>query len=223
MKEETKLYFMKISARLLHMAESEIKAMITPYDFDSIKRKDKTPLFKAFVVGQEGEAEARWVGVGQVVKHWFKDAIGKLTRLIYPGLKLFHNHAVTNDPDENREAIGRVVGSRSQDIKGKFSSVIVAYIFPEYKKLPLDIASVEANVIVDSNLDEEVHAIDVQDVTGIALGSSKDDRPGFPGATLLGELQAFAKESKQTEGRKWQLGYKFTGQRERKFNLAEEK
>jgi len=223
MSKEARFYLMKIRAKLLQMAESEIKAMITPYDFDNIKRKDKNPLFKAFVVGQEGKAESNWVGVGQVVKHWFKDAIGKLTRLIYPGLKLFHNHAETNDPDENREAIGRVVGSRSQEIKGKFSAVIAAYIFPEYKNLPLDIASVEANVLIDDTLTDEIHAVDVEDVTGIALGNSAVDRPGFPGATLLGELQAFADKSKQTEGRKWQLGFKITGRGEQKLALAEEK
>jgi hypothetical protein len=37
--------------------------------------------------------------------------------------------------------------------------------------------------------------VGVDNVTGIALGNSKLDTPGFPGATLLGQLQAFAKEN----------------------------
>jgi len=187
-------------ATLLNMGASEIKAMIPPYHFDDIKRRDPHPIFKAFVVGQEGKAESTWVGVGKVVKNWFKDAIGVLSRKIYPGLKLFFNHAETNDPDENRREIGEVAGSRSQLIDGKFSAVIAAYIFPEYKKLTLDIASVEVDVILDTGGDDEIHAVNVENVTGIALGNSAVDSPGFPGATLLGELQAFAGQSQSNKG-----------------------
>lgn len=214
--------YKKISAKLLHMADSEIKAMIPPYHFEGIKRRDPKPLFKAFVVGQEGQAEANWVGVGKVVKTWFKDAIGKLSRRIWPGMKLFHNHAETNEPDETRPEIGEVAGSRTKMIDGKFSAVIAAYIFPEYKQLPLDIASIEADVRVDNTGDDEVHAPDVEDVSGIALGSSKVEKPGFKGATLLGTLQAFATKPQSTGKSKWQLGYKITGRSERELNLVEE-
>ena len=214
---------MKIRAKLLHMGESEIKAMIPPYFFENIKRSDSKPLFKAFVVGQEGQAESNWVGIGKVVKTWFKDAVGKLSRRIWPGLKIFHNHAVMNDPDETRPEIGEVAGSRTQMVNGKFSAVIAAYIFPEYKQLPLDIASIEADVHVDMvGGDDEVHAIDVEEVVGIALGSSKVDKPGFPGATLLGVLHAFETKPQSTGKSKWQLGYKITGRQNKEITLAEE-
>jgi hypothetical protein len=216
---------MKIRAKLLHMGESEIKAMIPPYYFADIKQRDPRPLFKAFVVGQEGQVEANWVGVGKVVKTWFKDAIGKLSKRIWSGLKLFHNHAETNDSDTTRPEIGEVAGSRTRTIDGKFSTIIAAYIYPEYAKLPLDIASIEANIRIDNmEDDDEVHDVNVEDVVGIALGSSAVDKPGFPGATLLGELQAFASKSKSkpTEKSQWQLGYKITGQQESKLKLAEE-
>lgn len=214
---------MKIRAKLLHMANSEIKAMIPPYYFEDIKRRDPKPLFKAFVVGQEGQVEANWVGVGKVVKHWFKDAIGKLSKRIWSGLKLFHNHAETNDSDVTRPEIGEVAGSQTKTIDGKFSTVIAAYIYPEYAKLPLDIASIEANIRID-NMDDndEVHDVDIDDIVGIALGSSAFDKPGFPGATLLGQLQAFAEKPKPTGKSKWRLGYKITNQREREIKLVEE-
>jgi len=191
---------MKIRARLLHMAESEIRAMIPPYFLESVKQRDPKPLFKAFVVGQEGQAEAQWVGIGKVVKNWFKDAIGKLVRRIYPGLKLFHNHEETNVYDESRTEIGEVAGSMAKTIDGKFSAVIAAYIYPEYKNLPLDIASVEADILINNDVSDDIHAVDVDDVTGIALGNSAVNRPGFPGATLLGELQAFAGQSQHNKG-----------------------
>jgi len=191
---------MRIRAKLLFMAESEIRAMIPPYYFADIKRRDPKPLFKAYVVGQEGQAEATWVGIGKVVKNWFKDAIGKLTRRVFPGLKLYHNHEETNMPDETRAEIGEVAGSQAKTIDGKFSAVIAAYIYPEYKNLPLDIASVEADIIINNDTSDDIHAVDVDEVTGIALGNSAVDKPGFPGATLLGELQAFAGQSQHNKG-----------------------
>ena len=189
---------MKFKAILLHMAAAEIKAMIPPYYFDEIKRRDPKPLFKAFVVGQEGKAEATWVGVGAVVKTWFADAIGKLTRKIWPGLKLFFNHAETNET-EGRQEIGEVAGSRSKTIDGKYSAVIAAYIYPEFKHLPLNVASIEAEVNIN-DVDDDIRAVNVEDITAIALGNSAVNKPGFPGATLLGELQAFADRKKSKNG-----------------------
>jgi hypothetical protein len=43
-------------------------------------------------------------------------------------------------------------------------------------------------------------ATDIQDVSAIALGNSEIETPGFSGATLLGQLQAFAKEHGITTG-----------------------
>lgn len=186
---------MKFKARLLHMAATEIKAMIPPYYFDDIKRRDPKPLFLAFVVGQEGKAEATWVGVGNIVKTWFADAIGKMTRMIWPGLKLFHGHEETNET-EGRQEIGEVAGSRAQTVNNKYSAVIAAYIYPEFKNLPLNVASVEVEV-ESQDIDGDIRAIDVKEITAIALGNSAVDKPGFPGATLLGELQAFANGQKK--------------------------
>ena len=185
---------MKIRAQLLAMAANEIKAMIPPYLFDDIKRQDPKPLFKAFVVGHEGQARANWVGVGQIVKTWFADAIGKLSRKIYPGMKLFLNHDETNS-EENRPEVGQVAGSRTKKIDGKFSAVIAAYIFPEYRTQKLDIASVEAEINLDTNsMDDDIRAINVENVKAIALGDGDKSTPGFHGAQLLAELQAMSEK-----------------------------
>lgn len=216
---------MRFRAQLQNMADSEIKAMIPQYLFDEIKRKDPKPLFKAFIVGQEGNAETNWVGVGKIIKTWFADAIGKIARKIFPRMRLFHNHAETND-QAGREEIGEVAGVRTKTIDGKFSALIAAYIYPEYRDLPLDIASIEAEAKVQGDVSGDIHAVDIEEVTGIALGSSKVSRPGFPGATLLGELQAMHNELQlghKVQGRKLALGLKInTDQQERKFKLVEE-
>jgi len=185
---------MRIRATLLHMAESEIKKIIPPYVMDDIKQKDPKPLFRAYVVGQEGQAEANWVGIGKLVKTWFASAIGSIVKKLWPGLEIFHNHGETNE-HEGRTQIGEVAGSKASIIDDKTSAVAVAYIYPEYRELPLDVASIEVEVNLDESMaNEGVHADDVAEVTGIALGNSKVNRPGFPGATLLGELQAMAEK-----------------------------
>lgn len=179
-------------ATFIAMAANEILEMILPYQLDDIKRRDPKPLFKAFVIGQEGKAEMEWVGIGKVVKTWFADAIGKISRLINPGMKLFHNHPEPG-VDKERPQIGEVAGSRTKMVDGKFSAIIASYIYPEYKNLKLDIASIEADLNIDSgNINGDVHDINVENVSAVALGDSRVNSPGFPGATILGELQAFS-------------------------------
>ena len=48
---------MRIRAQLRMMAASEIMEMIPPDVLRDIKAKDPNPMFKAFVVGHEGEAK----------------------------------------------------------------------------------------------------------------------------------------------------------------------
>lgn len=190
---------MKIRAILLAMAANEIKQMIPPYLFEDIKRRDPKPLFRAYVVGQEGEATPKLVGVGKIALTWFTDAVGKLSRKIWSGMKIFNEHGETNS-HEGRDPIGEVAGSRTKMIDGKFSAVIAAYIFPEFKDLPLDIASIEAVITMDNQIDSDIRAPNVEDVTGIALGSSAINKPGFAGATMIGTLQAFAEEIQSNKG-----------------------
>ena len=192
---------MKIKAPIIAMAANEILSMIPPFVLEDIKRRDPKPLFKAFVVGQEGQAAATWVGVGKIVKTWFADAIGKLARRIFVGMRLFHNHAPTNE-QEGRIEIGEVAGTRTKNVDGKFSAIIAAYIYPEYKTLPLNVASIEADITIDSlDPNSDVRAVDVENVSAIALGDKAKNNPGFPGAELLGQLQAY-EESYQIQSNK---------------------
>jgi len=177
------------------MASSEILDMIPGERLAEIKRRDPKPMFKAFVVGHEGEAGGYLVGVGNIVKQWFKSAVQKLHGKISAGLQLFHGHAETNET-EGRVPIGEVVGKRLLEIKDRLSSVVACYIYPSYRNLPLDVASIEASVDLEEGRGG-LYVADVGGVTAIALGNSKVETPGFPGATLLGQLQAFARNADQ--------------------------
>ena len=181
---------MRIKAILHMMADSEILAMVPSDRLEEIKAKDAHPNFRAYVVGHEGEARGNLVGIGNVVKRWFSDMVQKLNDKIRVGLKLFHGHTASND-DEGRVAIGEVVNKKLMDISNKLSSVVICWVYPDFRNLPLDVASIEADVDLQGQSLESLQVSDVNNVSGIALGNSAVETPGFPGATLLGQLQAF--------------------------------
>ena len=214
---------MRIRATLLHMAESEIRGII-PHDvYSEIKQSDPHPVFRAYIVGHEGEATATWPGIGKIVKNWFSSAINKIAEKLQYGTKIFHNHAESNE-HEGRTPIGELVGKTIKTIKDRVNAIAITYIYPQYRNLPLDIASIETTVDIDLN-DSGVYGVNVEEVTGIALGSSAVDQPGFSGATLLSELQAMAKKHgiEHEVPQRLNLGFSLnnTGQEE-KIKLAEE-
>jgi hypothetical protein len=201
---------LRFTAALQEMASSEIMEMVDAARLASIKASDPHPLIKAFVVGHEGESVGNLVGVGNVVKRWVKTLIRTLGSKIRAGLQLFHGHAATN-AHEGRMPIGEVVGTRIKDIDGRESVVVACHIRPEFRHLPLDVASVETNVDYTQAPDGTLEIVGVSDVTGIALGNSAIDRPGFSGATLLGQLQAFeSSHNSKASGSRLRLGYSNT-------------
>lgn len=187
---------MKFRAFLLEMAESEIMKMIPTSEYMRIKAADPKPLFRAYVIGHEGDSTGKVSSGGEkftnVVKRWYQSAIRKLHEKIELGLKFFHGHGTTNALD-GRVSIGEVVGKALKNIQDRLSVVVAAYIQPEFRNLPLDVASIEAKVFLNEG--DGVYEADVEKVSAIALGSSHAEIPGFAGATLLGEIQAFAQKS----------------------------
>ena len=185
---------MKFSASILEMASSEIMQHIPASVYEEIKTRDKHPVFRAYVIGHEGISEGKVVGAGNIVKRWFSSAISKIVDRLQYGTKVFHTHAETN-VHKGRESIGHIVGKTKRLIDDNLSAVAITYIKPGYRNLPLDVASIEADVILNDDKDRGVFDADVQDITGVALGNSAVNRPGFPGATLLSQIQAFANQS----------------------------
>lgn len=210
---------MKFTAKLQQMAASEIMNIVPNDIYEKIKQEDPHPLFQAYVVGHEGEATGQMVGVGAKVLNWFSSAINKLWEKMRYGTKVFHGHN-TDSSHEGRRSIGEVVGKTIKTIQSKVNAIAIAYIYPEYRDLSFDVASIEADVNI--NQDDNVHDVDVGDITGIALGNSAIEKPGFAGATLLSQIQAMSKKIEITDEPKWQFSYNRTRQGERKFKLVKE-
>ena len=210
---------MKFTAKLQQMASSEIMNIIPKDIYEEIKQRDPNPLFQAYVVGHEGEAKTTMVGVGTKVLNWFSSAINKIWEKLQYGTKIFHGHNVDSS-HEGRQSIGEVVGKAIRTIKNKANAIAITYIYPEFRDLPLNIASIEVNARL--NPDHNVHDVDVGDITGIALGNSAIENPGFADATLLSQIQAMSKKLEITDEPKWQLSYNRTRQGEQKFELVKE-
>lgn len=209
---------MKFTAKLQQMASSEIINIIPNDIYEEIKQRDPHPLFQAYVVGHEGEATGEVVGAGTKILNWFSSAINKIWKKLSYGTKVFHGHNVDSS-HEGRQSIGEVVGKAIKTIKDKVNAIAIMYIHPEYRDLPLNVASIEVDMDI---IDDSVHDVNVGDITGIALGNSAVDKPGFADAGLLSQIQAMSKETKITDEPKWELSYNRTRQGEQKFELVKE-
>jgi len=184
----------RIIAEIQNMARAEILSLISAKEYERIKKIDDEPEFRVYAIAHEGTAEGKIISAGYAKQSWFRATIKKLGEKIQEGIKFFHMHSATSNSTDNRQPLGEVVGKGVQEIGKKLYALVAAYIYPEFRDMPLDIASIEADIVY-SKENGKVKIDDVKDVTGIALGNSAVISPGFAGATLLGCVQAFAKKS----------------------------
>jgi len=185
----------KIAGQVQEMAAEEILDHVSASAYKRIKAGDAKAEFRAYCIGHEGESTGKVVGVGKVIKKWARSAIEKLTEKLAIGTKVFHMHGPANE-NENRKPIGEIVGKILSNAANKLSSIAIAYIYSDYRDIPLDVASIEADIHlperIGSNVKISAEDVDVGEITGIALGNSAIVKPGFAGATLLAQLQEFA-------------------------------
>lgn len=185
---------MKIEAKICEMAQAELLQIIPASEYARIKEQDARPEFRAYAIAHEGESKGRMAvdgaSLGQVVKRWARTAIERIHAKLAMGTPIFHLHGNPSNEHSGRQPIGEVVGRALREIGGRLHAIAVAYIKPEHRTTPLDIASIEADVVYQG----ETNDVDVRDVTGIALGSSSVTRPGFAGARLLAAIQEFAEQ-----------------------------
>lgn len=190
-----------IIARVQNMSKSETLNIISQDTIERIKKTDKKPEIKVYSIAHEGEAQSTELTFGGKVKkamEYVKDMVIKVHDKLKIGTPIFHRHADTNETD-GREKIGELIGKTVRYVGDKLSTLAAVYIYPEYKKLPLDVASFEAEVEYikkDNNVNQ---AINVEDISGIALSNSEIDKPAFENATLLAVVQAFMPDEETEE------------------------
>lgn len=193
---------MKTTVQLQLMAAGEITQYIPPDTIAAIQAKDAHPLFRAYVVGEEGDATPNIIGMGGRVLNWLRASISAMVSRLQFGTKIFHNHAATN-VHSGRTVVGEVVGKALEYIGGKMRAVAVAYIYPQFKDIIADAVSIEAEVDLDptgqSNVVDGIH---VGEITGIAVGDRRYNKPAFASAGLIAQLQAFEVQGNEQGGNK---------------------
>jgi len=192
---------MKTTVQLQLMAAGEITQYIPPDTIAAIQAKDAHPLFRAYVVGEEGNATPNVLGMGGRVLNWLRASISAMVSKLQFGTKIFHNHAATN-VHSGRTVVGEVVGKALEYIGGKMRAVAVAYIYPQFKDIIADAVSIEAEVDLDptgqSNVVDGIH---VGEITGIAVGDRRYNKPAFASAGLIAQLQAFEIQGNEQGGK----------------------
>jgi hypothetical protein len=184
-----------IRAELQNMAKREILEIIPQDTLNRIKQTDPKPEFRVFSIGHEGVAQGAEVTLaGRVVKafRYVKEMVSRIGDRLTYGTPIFHGH-VQNNSTEGREQVGELVGKAIKIIGDKVNALAAVYIYPQFRKAGFDVASFEGNVgYIPGESGKENDVIDIEKITGIALGRSGVDQPAFPGATCLGILQNFA-------------------------------
>ena len=176
-----------IRAVLQNMSKDAVMEMIPGDTVTRIKQMDASPEFRVYAIAHEGEVSGKEVGFGQRVVQYFRDAIVQVSEKIKLGTKFFLGHNSDNST-AGREDVGEVVGKSLKVIDGKMYALAAAYIKPEHRTKTLDIASFEGVVGMNAN---DSRVLEIESVTGIALGNSKFAAPAFKGATLLATVQNY--------------------------------
>lgn len=195
----------RISGKIQEMADADVRALIPPEIYSRIKVKDKTPIFKAYSLGHEGESTGSATikdkggnfQVRKLIKKWVKATIQMMSEKLKLGTEVFHLHGDADNSHRGRTQIGELVGKGLEKIKGILHTIGVIYYPPEHAKNDYDICSFEGDIKFNPRqVGGEVVADDIiiDDISAISVGRSSEDRPGFPGATLQAVIQEFIKD-----------------------------
>ena len=130
---------------------------------------------RAYVVAHEGDSRPINADTGHVVAlSWGRAVVRRIAELAKAGVKFVRSHT-------DRAEVGEVLGSWTADVGGKLRA-IVAGAFKPGAAMGMDICSIEADGVNDTNgVVTEVGVLE-----RIALGDSRSEQPGFPGAVLGG-------------------------------------
>jgi len=188
---------MKTSIDLLYLrpgeiSKEEVAAIVGEKKMTALKAEYEHPDLRCFVIAHEGTAEGKLVDDSRtVILSYLKRTIRELYRAIQTGLPAFFRHTGGNNVD--RLPIGEVVGKQlKEDANGDMYTLAVFLIYPEYKDLTLDIASVESNLVIDRDQYGNPEIVSVEEVSAVALSTSALEEPGFPNARLLAAFSYFA-------------------------------
>jgi len=179
-----------LRGELQHMSESDMRDILDETAMAHIKFHDPDPTIKVYKIAHVGTAHGKIVGMGKQAIQYFEDAIKKIVDRLPLATRAFDGHGKDGNSHAGREPIGQVVGKTLKEIGGKLHAIAAMYIKPSARGRKLDCASIETNLTFEPQTDG-IRLVDLDEITGIALGDSNLVSPGFSGATMIGAFQAF--------------------------------
>jgi len=180
-----------LSAQIQAANQIELDEMVDPTTMRNLKAREEHPEIRLYSIGHEGEANLKLPGIGNATFKWVQAAVKLIADRLRIGTPVFDSHTSDTNSHEGRTQIGEVVGKVVKKIGERLNTLAAIYVYPNFKSRPLDIASFETEIAFDHD-GQQAWPRDIKDVTGIALGNSSIATPGFPGATLLSAVHAFA-------------------------------
>jgi len=188
-----------LSSPISEMSIQGVLHRIGERAYRKIRSSDDRPMFVELIAGHEGVSTGALMAgrSGRPArKLWSRASVSQLARKIRAGLPVYLFH---NPGHASRRRVGEILSSSESWSRGRLSARGLAYIRdPETKAMiregRLNTCSIEAEIEChrDPSGDELPWVVDaVRKVTGIALGSSRLQRPGFPGAAILAAVEEF--------------------------------
>lgn len=171
--------------------------------YEQIKSSDQSPMFAEFIAAHEGVSTGGMHSPGgrskSAPKRWTRERVAELARRLGPGTPVYSAHPGGN---ETRRPVGRVVSAAERPLGGRLAATCLAYIEDPaardaVRSGKVDTCSIEAEVEChrDKGSKDGWVVGAVRKVTGLALGDSKTQRPGFPLASLVSAVQEFGDET----------------------------
>jgi len=162
-------------------SKNDILDIVGESRMNKLKEKYGTPDIRTFVIAHEGVAEGMST-MGKRILLYMKQTVKRVADAIGIGIPAYFQHS----KGQARNQIGEVVGRRFINDKNMSYTVAAILIYPEWKEMDLDIASMEAEIEIKG---DEVY--NVSSVNAIALSNSNIDSPGFPHAKLVAAFEYF--------------------------------
>jgi len=157
----------------------------------NLRAREEHPEIRLYSIGHEGEASFHLPGIGKKTFTWVQAAVRAVADKLMLGTAVFDRHDPNTNSHIGRTQIGEIVGKAVKQIGDRLNTLAAIYIYPQFKSRPLDVASFEADIEF-SHDGHQAWPTAIKAVSGIALGNSGTETPGFPGASLLSAVQAYA-------------------------------
>jgi len=175
------------------LSQEELRKMIPAEKLQSLSGKG---ILQAYIVAQEGTSRPRVLGETNQILRWPRAVIRRIKEVLKVGTKFFINHGKDNSHEGRRE-IGEALVSEIKEISGNLSTIVIGH-FPDKDAVKdMDVCSMEADINVSR--DDQSLVNDIENISAIALGSSRETSPAFAGAQRLATIQCFGDQNQHDD------------------------